>query len=172
MLHKGHNATVTHSQPRLSTRRAQATRLAFIVACLAAGHLATPDAVAAPAHATARPLPTVRTAPVGPSWEPVLRTYTGGYYGTAHVNALYRHAPRGPRRGISSRGHQAPCALPTPCRACAVRRRIGAGPPVYFGLTGYFPGTGTSGSFATRRAPRSPHLFASLYRNRYGRSAL
>jgi hypothetical protein len=40
----------------------------------------------------------------------------------------------------------------------------------HFGLTGYFPGRGTSGSFR-RDAHLAADLFDRLYRSRYGRRA-
>ena len=92
----------------------------------------------------------IRTAPVTYAWENALNAYTGGSYGVDHVNALWPLAPKhGKRRAI--------------VLATAVRYNIpfrlllgiwGAESTFgqyacHFGLTGNFPGVGTSGNFAT-----------------------
>ena len=92
----------------------------------------------------------IRSAPVTYAWENALNAYTGGSYGVSHVNALWPLAPKhGKRRAI--------------VLATAVRYNIpfrlllgiwGAESTFgqyacHFGLTGNFPGVGTSGDFAT-----------------------
>lgn len=104
----------------------------------------------------------VRMAKVDWKWAGPLNAYTGGSYSTGHVNQLWQMAPRGKRRGI--------------VLAAAVRYHVpfrlllgvwgaesGFGRyACHFGLTGYFPGTGTSGNFA-RDARLAARLFARLY---------
>jgi len=113
----------------------------------------------------------VRVAPVGPSWGPVLSTYTGGYYSTGLVNQLWPKAPKGPRRGIILEAcirHRVPWRLLL--GVWGAESTFGRAQS-HFGLTGYFPGRGTSGSFS-RDADLAAGLFARLYRARHGRSAL
>lgn len=134
--------------------------------------LVAQPATAKQAHAPHRPFSlVVRTAPVGPSWGPVLSTYTGGYYSTSLVNELYPHAPHGPRRGIillEAIRHRVPFRLLL--GVWGAESSFGKATS-HFGLTGYFPGIGSSGSFATD-AHLAARLFARLYHARYGRSAL
>lgn len=134
--------------------------------------LVAQPAAAKPGHAPHRPLElVVRTAPVGPSWGPVLSTYTGYYYSTGLVNQLYRHAPHGPRRGIVLRAcirHRVPFRLLL--GVWGAESSFGRAAS-HFGLTGYFPDRGTSGSFS-HDADLAAGLFARLYRMRYHRSAL
>lgn len=142
--------------------------LAVLVAALAVAQPAT----AKQGHAPHRPFSlVVRSAPVGPSWGPVLGDYTGGYYSTGLVNQLYQRAPHGPRRGIillEAIRHRVPFRLLL--GVWGAESSFGRATS-HFGLTGYFPGIGSSGSFATD-AHLAARLFARLYRSRYGRSAL
>ena len=136
-------------------------------------------ALAVPASAQARTarLPEsslhyrVRTAPVSRSWNPVMWTYTGGYYGVDHVNRLWPRAPRGPRRDIvllEAVRHRVPFRLLL--GVWGAESSFGRAAS-HFGLTGYFPGRGTSGSFAWD-AHLAAQLLNRLYRGRYGRHSL
>jgi hypothetical protein len=142
--------------------------LAAIIVALAVAQPAT----AKPAHVPRAPLEhRVRTAPVDAKWGPVLWTYTGGYYSTAHVNQLWPKAPKGPRRGIILEAcirHRVPWRLLLGVWGAESTWGRAAS---HFGLTGYFPGRGTSGSFS-RDADLAAALFNRLYRARHGRSAL
>ena len=139
---------------------------------IAAMLLVAQPATAKPAHVPRAPLEhRVRTAPVDAKWGPVLWTYTGGYYSTGHVNQLWPKAPRGPRRGIILEAcirHRVPWRLLLGVWGAESTWGRAAS---HFGLTGYFPGRGTSGSFS-RDADLAAALFNRLYRARYGRSAL
>ena len=147
--------------------RTAAVMFAFAVALLVAQ-----PATAKPAHVPKPPLvQLVRNAPVDAKWAPVLWTYTGGYYSTGHVNQLWPKAPRGPRRGIILEAcirHLVPWRLLL--GVWGAESSFGRAAS-HFGLTGYFPGRGTSGSFS-RDADLAAALFNRLYRARYGRSAL
>ena len=147
--------------------RTAAVMFAFAVALLVAQ-----PATAKPAHVPKPPLvQLVRNAPVDAKWAPVLWTYTGGYYSTGHVNQLWPKAPRGPRRGIILEAcirHRVPWRLLL--GVWGAESSFGRAAS-HFGLTGYFPGRGTSGSFS-RDADLAAALFNRLYRARYGRSAL
>ena len=111
-----------------------------------------------------------RTAPVTYRWEAVLNSYTGGSYGVGHVNALWPSAPRGRRRQIvfgAAVHHHVPLRLLLGIWGA----ESGFGRyACHFGLTGYFPGTGTSGNFR-KDAHLAADILDRLYRNRYNRRA-
>ena len=114
---------------------------------------------------------TVRSAPISSKWESVVRLYSGSNYGVAHLNNLWSYCPKGPRRGIMLREAIA-YRIPWRLLLAVYGAESSYGrASSYFGLTGYFPGRGTSGSFA-RDAHLAAALWSRLYRNRYGRSAL
>ena len=113
----------------------------------------------------------VRSAPVGPSWNCVLGQYTGGSYYIGRVNQLYPYAPKGPRRGIiltESIRHRVPFRLML--GIWGAESSFGRAWS-HFGLTGYFPGRGTSGNFSYD-AHLAARLLDRLYRGCHGRSAL
>ena len=113
----------------------------------------------------------VRTMSVHASWGPVLSTYTGGYYGVAHINRLWPNAPRGPRRDIvllEAVRHRVPFRLLL--GVWGAESSFGRAAS-HFGLTGYFPGRGTSGSFSWD-AHLAAQLLDRLYRGRYGKHSL
>lgn len=108
----------------------------------------------------------IRTAPVTWAYSSALSAYTGGSYGVDTVNQLW---PRFPRRQTSQRA-----AMLKAARKYGVPLRLLMGVygmesgfgryRCYFGLTGYFPGTGTSGSFS-----RDAMLSAGIFRRLLGR---
>lgn len=111
-----------------------------------------------------------RTIPVGSQWEGVLNSYTGGSYGVDRVNSLWPLAPRGKRRrtvlGAAIHHH-----VPFRLLLGVWGAESGFGRyACFFGLTGYFPGTGTSGDF-WKDAHLAADLFDRLYRAQYGHRA-
>jgi hypothetical protein len=151
---------------------AVATVVGWIVLCLwfalgapvASGAIArTPEAIAFERK--------VRSAEIGAKWEPVVRLYSGSNYGVGYLNRLWAYCPKGSRRGVMLREaveHRIPFRLLLAvygAESSYGRARS------YFGLTGYFPGRGTSGSF-DRDAHLAAALWSKLYRIRYGRTAL
>ena len=104
-------------------------------------------------------------------WAPILDAYTGGSYSVDHVNALWPSAPRGKRRQIvlgAAVHHHVPLRLLLGIWGA----ESGFGRyACHFGLTGYFPGTGTSGDFR-KDAHLAADILDRLYRNRYGRHAI
>lgn len=112
-----------------------------------------------------------RTASVGYRWAGPLNAYTGGSYSTGHVNQLWPSAPRGKRRQIvlgAAVHHHVPFRLLLGIWGA----ESGFGRyACHFGLTGYFPGVGTSGNFR-KDAHMAADILDRLYRNRYGRRAL
>lgn len=113
----------------------------------------------------------VRTAPVTSKWNCALGQYTGGYYYVGHVNSLWPYAPRGSRRDVvllESIRHRVPFRLML--GVWGAESSFGRAAS-HFGLTGYFPGRGTSGSFSWD-AHLAAKLMDRLYRGCHGRSAL
>ena len=113
----------------------------------------------------------VRSAPVTSKWNCALGQYTGGYYYIGHINRLWPYAPRGPRRGVillESIRHRVPFRLML--GVWGAESSFGRAAS-HFGLTGYFPGRGTSGSFSYD-AHLAARLLDRLYRGCYGRSSL
>ena len=111
-----------------------------------------------------------RTANVGDRWQPILDEYTGGNYGTSLVNQLWPQAPHGKRRAIilgAAIHHHVPVRLLLGIWGAESTFGKAA---CNFGLTGYFPGRGTSGNL-TRDAHMAANLLDHLYRNRYNRRA-
>jgi hypothetical protein len=112
-----------------------------------------------------------RTASVSWKWEPILEAYTGGNYGVGHVNSLWPMAPHGKRRQIVLRAavhHHVPLRLLLGIWGAESTFGHYA---CHFGLTGYFPGTGTSGDFR-RDAHLAAALLDRLYRIRYHHHAI
>ena len=140
----------------------------LLVAVLATAH----EAHSKPAHAPHKPFSAVvRSAPVGPSWNCALGQYTGGYYYTGHVNSLWPYAPHGSRRGVVLKEairHRVPFRLLL--GVWGAESSFGRAAS-HFGLTGYFPGRGTSGDFAYD-AHLAAQLLDRLYRGCYGRHSL
>ena len=123
-----------------------------------------------PEKTTSRTAHLARTLPVTSRWESILNTYTGGNYGVGHVNSLWPAAPRGRRRQVvlgAAVHHHVPFRLLL--GVWGAESSFGRY-ACHFGLTGYFPGRGTSGDFR-RDAHLAADLFDRLYRNRYGRRA-
>lgn len=108
----------------------------------------------------------IRTAPVTWAYSGALSAYTGGSYSVDTVNSLW---PRFPRRQVTQRA-----AMLRAARKYGVPLRLLMGVygmesgfgrfRCYFGLTGYFPGSGTSGSFS-----RDAMLSAGIFRRLLGR---
>jgi len=135
----------------------------FVPDALAASKAKTPESV--------RLEQIVRSAPIGFKWEAVVRLYSGSNYGTEYLNRLWRFCPRGRRREIMLR-EAVKNRIPFRLLLAVYGAESSYGRAAsYFGLTGYFPGRGTSGSFA-RDASLSAALWSRLYRSRYGRFAL
>lgn len=112
-----------------------------------------------------------RTASISSRWQPILDAYTGGSYGISLVNQLWPRAPRGKRRTIilgAAVHHHVPVRLLLGIWGAESTYGQAA---CNFGLTGYFPGRGTSGSL-TRDAHMAADLLDRLYRNRYNRRAI
>ena len=108
----------------------------------------------------------IRTAPVTYAYSSALNAYTGGSYGVETVNQLW---PRFPRHQRAQRA-----AMIAAGRKYGVPLRLLMGVygmesgfgrfRCYFGLTGYFPRTGTSGSFS-----RDAMLSGGIFRRLLGR---
>lgn len=112
-----------------------------------------------------------RTATVNWKWAGPLNAYTGGSYSVGMINTMWPSAPRGKRRQIvlgAAVHHHVPFRLLLGIWGA----ESGFGRyACHFGLTGYFPGTGTSGNFR-KDAHLAADILDRLYRNRYGRRAL
>lgn len=112
-----------------------------------------------------------RTAVVDWHWTGPLSDYTGNSYSTGLVNQLWPHAPHGKRRNIVL---EAAIRYRVPFRLLlgvwGAESSFGKARS-HFGLTGYFPGRGTSGNFR-RDAMLSAQLFDRLYRGRYHHHSL
>lgn len=138
----------------------------YIFPLLLVAVLATADT------AEAKPFSSVvRSAPVTSKWNCALGQYTGGYYYIGHINSLWPYAPRGPRRGViltESIRHRVPFRLML--GVWGAESSFGRAAS-HFGLTGYFPGRGTSGSFSWD-AHLAAQLLDRLYRGCYGRHSL
>ena len=112
-----------------------------------------------------------RTASISSRWQPILDAYTGSSYGISLVNQLWPRAPKGKRRNIilgAAVHHHVPFRLLLGIWGAESSYGQAAS---HFGLTGYFPGRGTSGNF-TRDAHMAADLLDRLYRNRYHRRSL
>jgi len=123
-----------------------------------------------PEKAVARVARVARTTSVTFRWEPILAEYTGGSYGVDHVNNLWRSAPHDHRRQIvlgAAVHHHVPLRLLL--GVWGAESSFGRY-ACHFGLTGWFPGRGTSGDFR-RDAHLAADLFDRLYRSRYDRRA-
>jgi len=113
----------------------------------------------------------VRTAPISWRWAPILDEYTGGSYQISYVNQLWPHAPHGTRRHVALRAAvQAHIPLRLLLGIWGAESSFGRAAS-HFGLTGWFPGRGTSGSF-NRDAVLAAGLLDRLYKSRWGRRAL
>jgi len=113
----------------------------------------------------------VRTAPISWRWAPILDEYTGGSYNILYVNQLWPHAPHGTRRHVALRAAvQAHISLRLLLGIWGAESSFGRAAS-HFGLTGWFPGRGTSGSF-NRDAVLAAGLLDRLYRSRWGHRAL
>lgn len=112
-----------------------------------------------------------RMARVDSRWAPILNAYTGGSYSTGHVNQLWPSAPRGKRRQIilgAAVHHHVPLRLLLGIWGA----ESGFGRyACHFGLTGNYPGRGTSGDFR-KDAHMAADILDRLYRNRYKRHAI
>lgn len=160
----------------MKTRKREHARIAAcLVLVLALDLLVVKAATAQPVahlperHAS-RTAHLARTSPVSYRWESILNLYTGGSYGVGHVNSLWPAAPRGARRQVvlgAAVHHHVPFRLLL--GVWGAESSFGRY-ACHFGLTGYFPGRGTSGDFR-RDAHLAADLFDRLYRNRYGRRA-
>ena len=148
--------------------------LSAVVIVLAVDLFCVKAANGAPARLPEKPANRIahiaRTMAVTSKWQSVLEIYTGGSYGVDHVNALWPRSPHGQKRktiiGAAIHHH-------VPARLLLGVWGAESGFGAYacnFGLTGYFPGTGTSGSF-WKDAHLAAELFDRLYRSRYGRRA-
>ncbi|MEI6446462.1 MAG: hypothetical protein WCO96_01125 [Actinomycetes bacterium] len=111
----------------------------------------------------------VRTAPVTWQYSSALSAYTGSSYGIATVNQLW---PRFPRQQRTQRQTMLNAAMRyhVPLRLLmgvyGMESSFGRF-RCYFGLTGYFPRTGTSGSFQ-----RDAYLSAGIFRRLLGRDMI
>lgn len=108
----------------------------------------------------------IRTAPVTWAYSSALAAYTGNSYSVDTVNQLW---PRFPRRQTSQRAAMLKAArkygVPLRLLMGVYGMESGFGAyRCYFGLTGYFPGTGTSGSFS-----HDAMLSAGIFRRLLGR---
>jgi len=113
----------------------------------------------------------VRTAPISWRWAPILDEYTGCSYNISYVNQLWPHAPHGTRRHVALQAAvQAHIPLRLLLGIWGAESSFGRAAS-HFGLTGWFPGRGTSGSF-NRDAVLAAGLLDRLYRSRWGRRAL
>jgi hypothetical protein len=112
-----------------------------------------------------------RTTPISWRWAPILDEYTGGSYNIGYVNQLWPHAPHGTRRRVAFRAAvQAHIPVRLLLGIWGAESSFGRAAS-HFGLTGWFPGRGTSGSF-DRDAVLAAGLLDHLYRSRWGRRAL
>ena len=112
-----------------------------------------------------------RTASVGYQWASVLNAYTGGSYSVGMVNQMWPRAPKGKRRQIvlgAAVHHHVPFRLLL--GIWGVESGFGRY-ACHFGLTGNYPGRGTSGDFR-KDAHMAADILDRLYRNRYKRRAI
>jgi hypothetical protein len=133
--------------------------------------LANAKPVAHIPEARARYVLKIRTASVGSRWDGPLGGYTGGSYYSGHVNQLWPSAPRGKRRQIildAAAHHHVPFRLLLGIWGA----ESGFGRyACHFGLTGNYPGRGTSGNFR-KDAHMAADILDRLYRSRYNRPAI
>ena len=112
-----------------------------------------------------------RTSSISWQWASILDSYTGGAYNIGYVNQLWPHAPHGTRRRVALK---AAVHAHIPVRLLlgiwGAESSFGKA-NCHFGLTGWFPRTGTSGSF-DRDARLAAGLLDHLYRSRWGHRAL
>ena len=111
----------------------------------------------------------IRTAPVDARYSRAVGIYTGWSYGIATINELW---PRYPHHQTSQRAAMLDAAkahhLPLRLLIGIYGMESGFGRfRCYFGLTGYFPRTGTSGSFT-----RDAQLAAGILQRLIGRKAV
>lgn len=152
------------------TRRHEVLRIilcVLIVVCLDAVTIKAADARTPAQEYSHR----VAIAPVQSDWQGPLTIYTGSSYGTRLVNQLWPHAPGGHQRWIvfaaSVRYH-----VPLRLMLGVWGAESGFGRAAcHFGLTGYFPGRGTSGVF-WRDAFLAAALMDRLYRSQYHHPAV
>ena len=111
----------------------------------------------------------IRLARVDGRYSGALSAYTGGSYGTDTVNSLW---PRFPKRQKTQRAAMLKAAkryhIPLRLLMGVYGMESGFGAyACYFGLTGYFPGSGTSGNFG-----RDAMLSAGIFRRLLGYNAV
>jgi len=112
-----------------------------------------------------------RTATVSSRWAGILDAYTGGSYSVGMVNQMWQRAPKGKRRQIilgAAVHHHVPFRLLL--GIWGVESGFGRY-ACHFGLTGNYPGRGTSGNFR-KDAHMAADILDRLYRNRYKRRAI
>ena len=112
-----------------------------------------------------------RTARISDNWNGPLNAYTGGSYGVSLANQLWPSAPHGLRRQIvlgAAVHHHVPFRLLLGIWGAESSFGKAA---CNFGLTGNYPGRGTSGNFR-KDAHMAADILDRLYRSRYGRRAL
>jgi hypothetical protein len=112
-----------------------------------------------------------RTASVGYQWTGVLDAFTGGSYSVGMVNQMWKRAPKGKRRQIilgAAVHHHVPFRLLL--GIWGVESGFGRY-ACHFGLTGNYPGRGTSGNFR-KDAHMAADILDRLYRSRYKRRAI
>jgi hypothetical protein len=140
--------------------------LAFDVMCVRAAQ-AQPQARIPESTLTYK----ARTAAVSWRWAGVLDAYTGGSYSVGMVNQMWPRAPRSKRRQIVL---EAAVHHHVPFRLLLGIWGVESGFSRYachFGLTGNYPGRGTSGDFR-KDAHMAADILDRLYRNRYKRRAI
>lgn len=157
----GDHSRTTADRHRNHSRTGTARRTAVTVAAVSVAVLS----VAQPATAKTYE-DRIRTAPVDWRYASALAAYTGNSYSVSTVNSLW---PRFPRHQRAQRA-----AMIAAGRKYGVPLRLLMGVygmesgfgryRCYFGLTGYFPGVGTSGSFN-----RDAMLSAGIFRRLLGR---
>jgi len=112
-----------------------------------------------------------RTAAVSWRFAGVLNDYTGGSYSVGMVNEMWPRAPKGKRRQIvldAAVHHHVPFRLLL--GIWGVESGFGRY-ACHFGLTGNFPGRGTSGNFR-KDAHMAADILDRLYRSRYKQRAI
>lgn len=109
----------------------------------------------------------VRLAPVDGRYASALSAYTGGSYSVGTVNSLWPRFPRSrqARQRLDIIDAAKRYHIPVRLLMGVYGMESGFGRfRCYFGLTGYFPGSGTSGSFR-----RDAFLSAGIFRRLLGR---
>ena len=154
------------SKPRLRIIACVLIVLALDAFCIKAAH-AQPRA-RIPEHTLTYK---ARTASVDYRFAGVLNAYTGGSYSVGMVNQMWPRAPKGKRRQIvlgAAVHHHVPFRLLL--GIWGVESGFGRY-ACHFGLTGNFPGRGTSGDFR-KDAHMAADILDRLYRSRYKRHAI